>query len=731
MPTARLLLDLDDDALARVLVSLSDHDWLFVALACRGLHRAALRAFEQAQADRLRAAELPGVVGDALVVASHGHRPSPFKMGTSVAGIMRTPKRFAYAKQAIGFPAHFHHHALTLPTSPNNYEFYAASKLSTAALFHMLKQAPVSMIRGSFFDALGGLPACRFMPGVRDHAALLTFAAYFGRVDVLDWLVHKDPTRAKAYDYDHGLLAVLDVPTLRLLLGQHFPTNLVVGASNFAVLQQMLVRPAYMSNSVQTLQWIEATVVALARRRGVVSALGGSHDGPNAFGTAGFFLGVSCLTRSVSDPNLLLWRGLREALSDAAAVGATHSLDCVFEHVMRLCDRAIGRRYRRHLNYFYYLTFSILLFVLKPEHGLRNGATLRWLIATCHRFAGPLTYLARFGVVETTHHAFNSPAGEGVRCFDFLDLAFVLTSEASMFFSVETRVLLGTTQEELSSVNELLVWPGDVSYNRWLLKVFARPNADDEDWQWVERSYDRLFPVARLDANGPSAAWTGMDWLCSQLLRKRRRVRKHLTAPPNPETTRCDGIAPFVYWSRLAEARPWLPHERFAGPTRLEDGQAFVLGEWIEHAIRRPAANQVDKLSDWWAAMKEMPVACVPVLEKLCARTLAPSCAQRDAAKRILRELLYFAISHFGVPIESDDDDERALLNYIMQETLKARPPVGATSPHAEERTCALAYARLAAKHGLLTPTDVAALLKRGDDCLPPFRDALARAFGV
>lgn len=727
---SRLLLDLDDDALARVLGFLEDDaDWVFIALSCRALRRAALRAFEQAQVDRLRAAGLPGVVGNALVVA--GPHPT-LRVSTSAASIMQSPTRFAFAKQTLGFPNHFHEYALAWETPPTSPEFYAARNLSNRALYHMLNKAPLSMIRGSYFDVLSGLPSCRFVPEYRHHEALLTFAAYFGRVDVLDWLVHRNPSRAKAYDFDQGLLALLDVSTLAMMLGQHLPASNPSVPRHFSMLQEMLVRPAYRSDSVQTLVWIEATVIAIASRRGVRSPRSHPLNGPNH--ATGFFLGLSMLGRTPTEKNKLMWLSARQAVSDAVSAGAIHVLDCVFERTMVMYALAEAQYDRWQA---YYVVFAVLYFVFHADPASRNGAALGWLIATCRKYALELTTLAVVNVIDAENgdHMFNLdltalPEYDG--CFDLKDLVFVFTSQHSVFNSAGTRALLGPTTTGLRNLEQLLLLPGDLAHNQWLLQSLANP------CEWVARSRARLFPGGSLGAAFPSD-WTAMDWLCNRLLRGRQHIEKDLRQVAFPRAGP-DRPSEHVFRSWLAEERPWLWHEGFVGPTRLEEGQAFVLGRWIEHCVGLSRGSIGREMVEWWRTLREMPVACLPVLEAVCAKTLAPSCAQRGKAKRIMSELLEEAItklvrnarsiktSPFVAPQHDVAHDALELTDAIMGNTLDLMVRTH-RNHRRQDRTCALLLARLIAKHDVLPHADVHAML--GGDYPAPFGEELARAFGA
>ena len=82
----------------------------------------------------------------------------------------------------------------------------------------------------------------------------MTLASAHGRVDVLEWLVHRSPERAQAYDYDNGLL--------QLFLSRQQQQQAVDELSG------LVISPAAANGRVEVLQWLEATVVALGARQG-------------------------------------------------------------------------------------------------------------------------------------------------------------------------------------------------------------------------------------------------------------------------------------------------------------------------------------------------------------------------------------------------------------------------------------------------------------------------------
>ena len=136
-------------------------------------------------------------------------------------------------------------------------ESRAAYHLSTEALYLLLAHAPLHTIRAAFFEVLGGGRSPKHFAldlSLEHHRALVMFASAHGRVDVLDWLVHRNPDRARAYDYENGLLQIFTDAT----------------APKLAVddLCLFVMDPAVRHGRVEVLQWLEAAVVALGLRQG-------------------------------------------------------------------------------------------------------------------------------------------------------------------------------------------------------------------------------------------------------------------------------------------------------------------------------------------------------------------------------------------------------------------------------------------------------------------------------
>lgn len=138
-------------------------------------------------------------------------------MVTALSGIVCTPQRFQYVKRRWGqrcahlnalFPARAREAFLRVQYDPraSMRDEYAAYRLSLPLQMAMLRVAPLSMIRGAYFEVVGTSPKRALDLSLPHHQALVSFAAYHGRTDVLNWLVHQNPTKTLAFDCDACLI---------------------------------------------------------------------------------------------------------------------------------------------------------------------------------------------------------------------------------------------------------------------------------------------------------------------------------------------------------------------------------------------------------------------------------------------------------------------------------------------------------------------------------------------
>lgn len=422
------LADLDADALALVLLGLPAEarrrDWVFVALTCRALRAAVLGAFRASEDERLRTVDrLP--LGPAP-------KPSGKRYATSVEGIWTSPRRILFAKahlfDASGEVQNFFARSYVPPRVREAFavaqaydprqthehrmevESRSAYHLSSAALYLLLAHAPLCTIRASFFEVLGGGRSPKHFAldlSLRHHRCLVTFASAHGRVDVLEWLVHRSPERARAYDYDNGLL--------QLFLSRQQQREAVDELSG------LVISPAAANGRAEVLQWLEATVVALGARQGA-----GEWNLRTSFGAiavpearlvvrlAGLELGRS-VPGSREQMSAQQWTAFRSLLVEAAWHGQTRTLDHVWTSVRALT--AAGTRIEV-LRYQAGMTFAVLLTVLRAARF--EGSALRWLVSVCTRERDRLIALA-----EMSHSAPSSQAWKDrwhTDTFDFEDL---------------------------------------------------------------------------------------------------------------------------------------------------------------------------------------------------------------------------------------------------------------------------------------------------------------------
>jgi len=126
-------------------------------------------------------------------------------------------------------------------------EAFAGYRMSEAAVSAMLRVAPLTMVLGSFPEILSEHPRrCGLDLNERHHQLLVADAAFWGRTDVLERLVHSNPQACRAYDKQRGLLR-----TIREEL--QFPN---AGADAPTDLQRWIVDPAVAGDRPEVLQWL-------------------------------------------------------------------------------------------------------------------------------------------------------------------------------------------------------------------------------------------------------------------------------------------------------------------------------------------------------------------------------------------------------------------------------------------------------------------------------------------
>lgn len=469
------LTDLSDDALVAVLLALPEsrlRHWVYVALTCRALRRAAVRAFAEAQERALRAGRLP---------LPRDSEP-PRTMATALGSVMESQWRFVLGKRTLKAPC-FHQAptrrgttmAASLRYDPrdvralDNREFLAAYNLSTRGIWHLVRDAPLAMIRGCFFDILCE-PECQVVDldvSLRHHRALVMFASHHARIDVLDLLLHKRPQGARAYDRERGLLRLFDERTLRVFLNSSTGGGAMRNVSCDRVsvayndLNVLLVRPAYISDSPSVLHWFEDAINVLGERVGIhkihrypATFIEEEEDGAPRPLRDDVLLGLVATLPGVGNAwevSTLQRAALKHTILEAADAGSTRVLDCVLERGLYYYERGRHQATNRweHMVRSGTIVFSLLAVVLGAD---RNGATQRWLVSTCERHALELFLMAsshdtRYQEPNATHtfrfvmsHSeFVDEDGEVHRThsdqkiFDLEDLIWTLTSEQSWF----------------------------------------------------------------------------------------------------------------------------------------------------------------------------------------------------------------------------------------------------------------------------------------------------------
>ncbi len=541
-----LLTDLDEDVLTTVLLGLPAprrREWIFVALTCKALHAAVLRASVVDTAEEQQALGLPvGRLNAPVdVVFPTGHR-----FATSIAGMLTTPLRIVYSKACLR-----PHEALcctgtlletSVPTRAREQflrvlshqysqappeqvrarraraESLAAYRLTTRALYHMVHLAPLHTLRASFFEVLGGNPHCALDLTLRHHRCLVFFAAMHGRLDVLDRLVHRDPSRALAYDFEKGLLPMFHGIGEEMSCTLSTSTEHASGASyvwfgdasaggqaeRVSESQLFLARPAALHNQPRVLAWIELTQLRLQQRRFKLChhpartpegrqpnrmksslTIGGLTLSihPNGVGDNGLRMyGPASIENSrfaSQDCELLSWRALRLLVSEAGNGAALDVLDRLWTQVVDKIVHVGCRQADQVQDECFYgaILWSILLVLLtKP----RRGAVVQWIVQKCEKNHGVL--LAIGMQVQHLQAIGTAPDGPAppphtwnAQIFDMEDLLKAALNMDSPLLEYVMTVLDLSTEERL--LRERIIGTGDAAKTEWLLRELAHTEA--------------------------------------------------------------------------------------------------------------------------------------------------------------------------------------------------------------------------------------------------------------
>ena len=786
--TTEWLLDLDEDALVAVLLGLPAprrREWLFVALACKALHAAVLRAAVIDSAEEQAANGLPsGRHGAPVTVV----RPTGRRFATHVSGLMATPLRIVYTREVLRpslglFNAHvptrareqflrvLDHHLMLRQQPPieraararARTESLAAYRLTTRALYHMVKLAPLHTLRAAFFEVLGGNPHCGLDLSLRHHRCLVFFAAAHGRVDVLDWLVHRDPTRALAYDYDAGLLVLL-WHAEELCTSITDPTL----PDHRSDVQLMLVRPAVLHNQVAVLEWLSATQQAIRRRVTGARSRSANQRSPllSTLDVGGIVLsiraaGVAADGTRIYGPDatgtdrlqVMLgrgahnWRAFRQLVCEAGAGAATDVLDRLWRQTLSVTDDA--PLHAQDVCMRAAVAWGMLLtLLLKP----RRGAVLRWIVQRCHTDGDRLR-----DVCATGTHTFNPSI------FDMEDLLHATLGTDSQIVQhvMNAFDLLG--EERL--LRERVVGPGDADKTEWLLDELAHtetllapaPDAPlpaglhtyAEGRGWLARSM-----VGYMNANNEPVVgggfflrtelapdrWSRTDSLCRHLLRLSHHMAGINTSSApllfettdTMSTTLSTRIGPlvdtaelpesFVFESPTSSCNAWVPEDGLLGFTRLQQGLAVALRRWLLHVLDRAEAvapNVVrDRFEDWVRPLVEMPEASYGALVSACEQLLGADDDDWTRARReVLSNLVTYAITHFSDPQFSKTPG--AFIAGFL-------PMRACSAPRMRcQRTWAVAYAELARAWQLVPdPSDIFKCTQK----TPALHEAMRRA---
>jgi len=300
------------------------HDTVFFALVSR--------AFAKGVRDRLIALNQEALarLGCSIAPADAGLELRP-RLVTSIAGIFLSPARFRYTRKHLGVPERLPsglaaQHMRGYDYSPTSMIYkqrwqasagrlqafadrfargasasasasgqpvdmaFAGCLLTPSAIQCMLQSAPIGMLRTCFGTIIG--PSRTFLEGhsgrrramggitgsvpMFEELHLVMGAAYHGRTDVLDHLVHVDPDRARAYDSKHGIMDMLCTID-----------NVHVGRRCPGPLFDFLLEPAVLGDRPEVLAWLREASADIHRRY-YSKTPAGSSRGHTHFETAPF-----------------------------------------------------------------------------------------------------------------------------------------------------------------------------------------------------------------------------------------------------------------------------------------------------------------------------------------------------------------------------------------------------------------------------------------------------------
>lgn len=226
------LLEHDDEFLVKLLCGWCDisRNGLFVALVNRRLRDVVHLATRYEQRRRLTAFSWPGHDSEDPLP---GYVPR-YRTVCQLAGCFLTESRMLYVFEHLAEPGTYLHELLwqqgsvddrckrrfddavarcypydprqrQASTSQHMLMHVAAYRMTYRSLNAMLDVASLRCIRRCFLEILGGHRVCTLHPYEAHDRCLLRFAGRHGRVDVLDHLLTRDPSKGLSFDFAEGL----------------------------------------------------------------------------------------------------------------------------------------------------------------------------------------------------------------------------------------------------------------------------------------------------------------------------------------------------------------------------------------------------------------------------------------------------------------------------------------------------------------------------------------------
>lgn len=573
------LSNLDEDALVALLLTLIVDaspvcgDWVFVALVSRQFRVAVTRAYQEAERRWMLRERLPGGESNNLVSIA-GIRPHAFV--TSLSGVVLSAKRFQFVKthmrempdMNVLFPSRAREAFLRVQYDPRSFlirDNFAAYRLSLPLQLAMIKNAPLSMIRGSYFEVLGTSTKRSLDLSLPHHQALISYSAYAGRKDVLEWLVHSNPDRVAAFDCESCLVGLYK----QVLSTAYSCTKHVQNEATLSLLNDLIYRAAAVGGSVHTIDWARDLMSELRRR----------------------FLGVRVpMTTHLQVP--CMERAFVKYVCDAAAFGSTDLLSKAYEDCCGC--RSSSTRYR-------ILSFFVIVF----KRARHSWKTAKWVLTRIQDFFRPDTLSSN----RTTFDDF----------LEWLDIdrTQLVFGAIDAVSDLRSSVILagdaGYNQWLLSEVQLAFETKEDnplefrFENNAFFLTSFLRDSFRDLGTSTLRNYMDEQ-------------RWSCVYCVARDLARQARLAASpspHFAALHEPASATINEVRTVILVDAYAIPQ-WVPSRRWKNSTPLQEGAAEALLWMLKDALTSDwGIKDAQQLESWIDVLRIAPVACFKTLRKV------------------------------------------------------------------------------------------------------------------